>query len=1325
MSRTHVLTLGSVLLACLPALAQQRSAPTPRTTPTPPPRSTPALLPGALPPAARPSGTPAPAGLEERVVTERGQPTPAPKALHLDPSRQDLPYHHEAHPLGRGTTSFSAHLTGTAFRPMERAEVEALPGLDPRWTEPFVATRLGRHRKDPVALVDIYPYRRNAVTGQWERLTDFQLQLVEGRGGMPAGRPKSYPPSSRFSTGTWYRVQVVQDGVHALPYELLEGMGLSGEVPSDQVNLYGRHHGMLPFENEQLPATDVVPNAVVVDDGGDGAFGPGDRILFYATGPQRWDLDGGTGRYRHTKHVFTDSASYFVGIGVEDPVRVATLPQVTDGATRTSTSFDDRQFLETDAVTLLKSGRELFGDAYDLTTTYSYNFSMPFLRPQDPACLVMDVLSRTLGTGNASSWRVVSGLALDTSVAVQGVPTGYTGEQAKATRHTFCFNGTGNNVPFTVTFNKHNPASSVGWMNALELHARRDLRMVGNQLLFRDLTSVGAGEITDFVLEQASGALTIWDITEPTAAAQVPFTENGAQKLFRLRTDSLRQFVAFRTSGLLTPSAAGAVPNQDLHATPLPTDLVIVTPDAFRPAAQRIAERRAGEGLNVRMVSPQEVYNEFSAGMRDATAIKRYMKLLYDRAGSDQELMPRYLLLFGDGSYNNLNRAASNQSFLPSYQTANSWHASLSYCSDDYFALLDDEEGEYQGDLVDIGVGRIPVSSVAQAQEMADKVLNYDRLQLLTSGGDQCAVGSDGGANDWRTWLLFASDDQEGDAFESTVHMSQSDALATTVENQYPCYNLTKVYLDAYQQSSTPGGERYFQAQADLRDGVQRGALLVNYVGHGGEVGWAHERFLDNNTILGWTNSDRLPLFMTATCEFSRWDDPARTSAGEYVLLNPRGGGIGLMTTTRIAYSNQNYALSQDFYDHVFERTDEMGRPAALGDVFRRTKVDITTAQPSQVNHRNFTLLGDPSLRLAMPRNEVRITAITDTLGAPLDTLQALGTVRITGEVVDPGGDVLTGLNGVVVPTVFDKRVQQQTLANDGGSPFPFSIRKNIIYRGKASVSEGRFDFTFVVPRDINYAVGPGRVSCYVEGLSDNGCGATNEPLVGGTATNVALDEQGPDVQVYLNDERFVRGGLTNEAPLLLVKLFDANGINTMGSSIGHDLVAVLDENTDQAIVLNDQYEADLDTYRSGTARYRFDGLAEGGHTLRVKAWDVFNNSAEASTEFVVAPSAELALDHVLNYPNPFTTSTQFFFEHNRPCSTLDVQVQVFTVSGRLVKTLDRQLACEGFRSEPLAWDGCDDQGDKLGRGVYVYRLNVVTSEGEKAEKLEKLVILR
>ncbi len=1242
----------------------------------------------------------------------------------LDMDRGGLPVWSEQFALPAGADAFNVTLEDAHYELVPAGLLDQMPDLRNVGSEPVVRTSVSIHRKQPYGRVSIEPFRLSRSTGQVERLVDFRLIMGGVQASGPPVRPKSYPPSSKLASGEWFRFMVAADGVYRITYEQLQSIGVDvNGLNSDRINIYGNHFGQLPYQNNVERPTDLMVNAIEVVDGGDGTMGPGDHLLFYASDAQRWDTlaDG----FVHTKNVFCDSASYFIGIDVEEPVRIASASLTMDPVDRTVTSFNDRQFIERDLSNLIKSGRVWYGETFDLTLSYTFGFSVPFLVPGDSATLRVTGAARTLGTSNYSSFDVASGSALNTNFTVQGVGTSYTGTYGRVFDRYLRFAPTGSSLPLTITFNKFNPVTSVGWLDYLELNCRRELRMIGSQLGFRDLTSVGPGIVSEFILDQSQTVSRIWEVTDPTNVRRVDYTVEGNAKRFRLHTDSLREFIAFRNDDFLTPTFIGRVPSQNLHATNLPTDLVIVCPPEFQSAAVRLAEQRMSEGLAVLIVSPQQVYNEFSSGARDATAIKRYMRLLYDKAGSDPNLMPRYLLLFGDGSYNNWSVAIGNQNYIPSYQTLNSLDPTKSYASDDYFGLLDATEGELSGDGVDIGVGRLPVSSSTQADEAVDKILNYDRLRLLSLTGSSCAVNGDGGLADWRTHVLFASDDQEGDGFEGIIHMDQSDGMARRVENEHPEFNVDKIYLDAYQQVSTPGGERYPQATAELRERVEKGLLLVNYVGHGGEVGWGHERFLDNSTILGWNNGERLPLFMTATCEFTRWDDPGRTSAGEYVFLNPNGGGIGLMTTSRLAFSNQNEQLANRFYDHVFEPLEELGRDQRLGDIARKTKKDMADSFPTQVNHRNFALIGDPSMRLAMPRGRIVISAVTDTLGNAVDTLKALATVRILGFVDDGSGQPQADFNGIVVPTVFDKAQQQATLANDGGGPFNFYLRNNVIYRGRATVTNGQFSFTFVVPSDINYQVGPGRVSCYAESYSSNASGYSNTPLVGSSATDVAQDTNGPQVNLFLNDENFVHGGLTDENPLLFGKLFDENGINTVGSSIGHDLLAVLDENTEQAIVLNDLYEADLDTYKSGQVRYRFNDLAEGPHTLRLKAWDVFNNSSESTTEFVVANSAEMALDHVLNYPNPFTTHTEFFFEHNRPCTTLDVQVQVFTVSGRLVKTLNQQLACDGYRSTGLEWNGLDDFGDKLGRGVYVYRLNVATPEGERADKFEKLVILR
>lgn len=1258
------------------------------------------------------------------VQAHRARPMAWADTMTLDPARQKLPVIHWVKPLPAGVTEVDVVLHDQVFVPLTTAEIALMPGLGRPGAEVAIDQGVGFHRKAPQAVVTIVPYRSNPATGAIERLVSYRSEVRSRRAGGGGGRANVYPDHSKLAGGDWFRFTVEKDGVCRVTYEFLQQLGVDVDgLASDAINVYGNHEGLLPFTNIPFRPTDLLLNAVEMNDGGDGVFGPGDALLFHASGATRWMR---TARgFEHVKNIYSETASYFIGIGTDPPKRVTTTAPVTAPPSDQVSSFVDMQVIDRDAVNVIKSGRTMFGEVYDNVTSYNYSFPVPNLRSSEPVALRVAVFARTVNN-QTSSFTIQAG-SHNQNIPVPGVNGDYDQSFGTWTSRNMSFTHGQAILPITATFNKYDPLTSVGYMDYLELNATRDLRLSSDQLLFRDTISVGPGRIGGFTIDGANGLHRIWDVTDPTNAINVPFEVNGAQRTFRMPTETLRTFIAFRNTGYLQPVAVGRVVNQDLHATPLPMDLVIVCPDQFRSEAQRLADRRLAEGLSVIIVSPQQVYNEFSAGQRDASAIKRYMKMLYDRAGTDPALMPRYLLLFGDGTYNNQVAEGTGQNFIPTYQTLNSWTPNRSYTSDDFYTLLDDGEGEAGWDIPDLGVGRFPVSDIGQARAVVDKVLNYGRLSLLSTPDASCTSGSEGGANDWRNWLLFVADDLDGNgAPNESVHTNNSEQLSDTVDVKAPWINQAKVYMDAYTQYSTPGGQRYPDGANALKERVQKGALIVNYIGHGGEVGWGHERFLDNSTILGWSNSDRLALFLTATCEFSRWDDPARTSAGEYVLLNPGGGGIGLLTTTRIAYSSDNQVINRAFYRHVFSPTDELGRPTRIGDTYRKAKLALTpSAGGPGVNHRSFALLGDPSLRLAMPGRGVYITSVTDTLGQPVDTIKALSVVRITGHVGDASGPD-PNFQGVAIPTVFDKQQQMQTLANDQpSSPVPFHLRKSVLYKGKSTVTNGVFTATFMVPRDINYSTGHGRISVYAESLDQNATGYTEDPLIGGSNSDVVSDANGPEIQLHLNDERFVNGGITDQTPLLWAKLFDQSGINTTGNGIGHDLTAVIDANTVNAIVLNDVYEADKDSYKSGQVRYRLNALPEGGHTLTFKAWDVFNNSSERTVDFVVTSSEEMALDHVLNYPNPFTTHTQFFFEHNRPCATLECQVQVYTVAGRLVKTINRRLNCEGFRSEPLAWDGLDDMGDRLGRGVYVYRLSVTAPDGAKADKVEKLVILR
>jgi len=528
------------------------------------------------------------------------------------------------------------------------------------------------------------------------------------------------------------------------------------------------------------------------------------------------------------------------------------------------------------------------------------------------------------------------------------------------------------------------------------------------------------------------------------------------------------------------------------------------------------------------------------------------------------------------------------------------------------------------------------------------------------------------------------------------------------------------VFFDAFKQESTPGGARYPDVNEAINEAVDKGSLIVNYTGHGGETGWGHERVLKVFDVNSWSNTTGFPLFVTATCEFSRFDDPGRTTAGELVLLNS-SGGIGLLTTVRLVFSSPNFTLNQTFYNEVFTKTNN--EYPTIGEIFMNVKNNASNV--SNPNNRNFTLLGDPALRLAYPIHNVATTKINGVNVSPNDTLKALSKVTIEGEVRDASGNKLTNFNGLIYPIVFDKPKQIVSLANDGGTPFTFDLQTSKLFKGKVSVNNGDYSYTFVVPKDISYNYGQGKLSYYAENQVEDANGYYTNFYIGGTADNYESDNIGPEIELFMNDENFVFGGITDEKPILLANISDVHGINMVGNGIGHDIIAVLDDKTEESFILNDFYEADLNSYQNGKVYFPFNDLEEGRHKLTLKVWDVYNNSSEATIEFVVVKTKDIVLEKVYNYPNPFTTYTEFWFEHNQPGKQLYAQVQIFTVSGKLVKTLDKHILNEGFRSTSITWDGLDEYGDRIGRGVYVYRLKVRTENYSVAEKYEKLVILR
>lgn len=1182
----------------------------------------------------------------------------------------------------------------------------------------------------------IVPFRINSQN-QVEELLSYNISWRESAAPAAAerrSRSSSFVTSSVLQSGNWYKIAVTQTGIHKLTKSFLTSLGISASaISGSNIRVFGNGGAMLPELNSAPRVDDLHENPILVVDGNDGSFDNSDYVLFYATGPTEWKKAPSTSalKYQPVKNLYSDTSFYFVTVDYNTgiPQRVQVQPSGTNPTHFTST-YDYYNFHEEDLISLAKSGRQLMGESFEFVPSYTFRWS-------DGGFVTGDSLLAECGVAAAfvsQTQFAVTGNGLNLNFLASGIPSS---DHPDYARYAFTTSGGINTVSqeIALTVERKTPKANA-WLDRLTVNARRQLQVGNRQIQFRDRRVSSPGFRTQFSVNSANPqSVQLWNVTDPRSPFIQAYnvTANGFE--FVASADSANEYCAAPPVDFYQPVNVGKVTNQNLHGI-MQADYLIITHPLFVAEAERLGSfHQDKEGYSYAVVTVDQIYNEFSSGRPDAAAIRDFIRMVYSRNTGSREL--QYVCLMGDGSYNNKSRnLVNNSNLIPTYQSISSFSPIESVTSDDFYAMMDPDEGlratERSTSLVDVGIGRLTCRTVNEVRAILDKIEHYyskqDNFQVhesipVSHQSSQSPIG------DWRTWLLFLADDGDG-----ALHMKQSDLLASLVKQKSPGYNLDKIMLDAYQRFSTPGGNRFPDAASDFERRMKKGALIFNYTGHGGEVGLTAERLVDVEMINRFDNFNQLPLFITATCEFSRYDDPNRTSAGELSLLNPRGAAIGLMTTCRLAFSSTNLTLNKLLIEKIFSVLPD-GRRPALGDIMRLTKRDLTI---QDFFYAHFHLLGDPALRLAYPDHQVVTTRVNGVAVSDpgADTLSALGKVTIEGIVTDLAGNKLD-YNGVVYPTVLDKEQTTQGLVNYAESaanygpgcdtcsvPFVFTQQRNILYRGKARVTNGNFSFTFLVPKDISFAIGPGKVTYYAtDGLTD-AMGHHSDVVVGGEANDAAPDNAGPEINLFINEKNFVSGGLTDDSPILYADLSDSSGINTSGIGLGHDITVVLDQKKDKPVVLNDYYEANLNSYQSGRIRYPFSEVAEGPHNLSFKVWDIQNNSSMMALDFIVAKRADVALKHVLNYPNPFTTRTKFFFEHNQSGVPLKVHIQVYTVSGKLVKTIQQTVVSDSFISDGIDWDGKDDFGDKLARGVYIYRLSILDVGNKKAEKIEKLVIL-
>ncbi len=1231
-------------------------------------------------------------------------------ALHFEKAQYEwsetkLPGFYDQRSIPGTPETVEINLTNLSFEPLSAAE-RALVANMSIGNEVLYEGSVNYIRKKAFARLKLIPVRKNPNSGALEKLVSFSWNATpQGNISARRARNNSWANNSVLASGEWYRVGVVKTGMFKLTPAFLNDLGINtASLDPRTLKVYGNGGGELPALNSAFRHDDLVENAIFVQGESDGSMDGNDFALFYAEGPNEWEYDYESDRFRHQRNNYADTNYYYITFGGGNGKRVSNVASAPGAPTHNVTTFIDYAQHENDWTNLVGSGRQWFGEYFDVTPSYNFTFDFPNLDNSEPIWINARAVARAPGSTNMSITPNSSSSSLTLSFnAVNPSPSA---DYVAASERSGSFSNTlANNVILTATYLDNGLPGSIAWLDYLEINVTRQLIHSGSLTSFRDPRVIGSGNVVAYALGNAQNA-TVWDITNPLSPQRVQGQLQGSTFTFSSSGDTLREYLSFSGTSFPTPAAYGKVENQNLHGEPV-SELVIVSPGKFLSEADRLAQfHRDHDNMTVKVVTPQEIYNEFSSGKQDISAIRDYMRMYYERAAGGSDL-PNHLLLFGDCSYDYKDILTTNTNLVPTFQSGASFSLYQSFCSDDYFGNLDPNEGEFIfADATDLSIGRLPVKTNLEAAQVVDKILAYHNESSL---------------GDWTQKVLFVADDV--DVFWETVLMTDADGLANRLDQDYPDLNIEKIYTDSYVQQSSSGGDRYPEAQDEIGNKVEQGVLLLNYVGHGGEVGWASERILEVNDVRSYENLDRLNVMMTVTCEFSRIDDPGRVSAGEYALLNPNGCSVALFSTMRVVFVGPANYLNRLFYNYAFEK-DTDGDYFTFGEIMRFTK----NASGTTSDRRKFGLLGDPAMQFHRPEYSVAISSVN---GEPLnsfnDTLSALSLVSVSGIVQNESGQKATDFNGALSATVFDKYTDLQTLDNSGvAAPIPFELQKNVIYKGKATVVNGDWSYQFIVPIDIAYQIDYGKFSHYAnQGLID-AAGSYREVYIGGTSDNPITDSEGPRIDLYMNDDQFVFGGITNEDPDIYAVLFDSLGINTVGNGIGHDLIAILDKESNNPIVLNDFYEADLNSFKRGTVRYPLSRIAPGRHHLYMKAWDVANNSAEAETEFVVAESADLALNHVLNYPNPFTTYTEFHFEHNRPAEPLEVQVQIFTVSGKLVKTLNTTVTTDGFRANPITWDGLDEYGDEIGRGVYVYRLKVRSMADNSAdEEYEKLVILR
>ena len=1093
---------------------------------------------------------------------------------------------------------------------------------------------------------------------------------------------------SVLRSGEWVKIRVQESGIYKVSYEDLVAMGFSS---ISNVSIYGVPAGNLPLLNstetpsglQQIPIYKVSSGST---------FTEGDYILFYGESPHTWEFDSSSNLFLPKTHTYSSYNYYFVTINQGVNLQITEETPPSENATSTITTFTERLFYEKDEVNPIRSGREW----YEYFTEKTIDFAANDIDVSKDVRYFIRLAGRDPSASRISI--SVNGISFPT-IETNGTST--SNPYAYITTQTHTFSTTKNTISLSLKA-LTTGINSRAYLDFASIYYTRKLQVNSGQLLFRSEKNASSVAVFELVSNQN---LTIWDVTNPLNPKKLRTNFASNKTTFKSSLSSDKEFIA-STSTFLQAEFVSTIANQDLLSN-TDFEMLIIAPEIYHDLAQELASVHGEyDKLRTKIVVLDDIFNEFSGGKPDVAAIRNYIRYIYDTKHKLE-----YVLLFGDGSYDNRDFDVADNTIM-TFQSKESLSSYASFISDDFFGIIDPNTGvnaqeRFVGELK-IAIGRFPVNTIEEAEIVTRKTIEY--------------ITNDSYRGDWQNDLCFVADDADKN---ERFHMSDADLLTKNIASNYPEFNFTKIYLDSYKQEVSSAGQRYPHANIAIDNALKKGCLVLNYTGHGSETLLAAEHAVSKATVSSWFNTKKLPLFITASCEVARYDDDSQRTLGEHLLLEKNGGAIALFSTTRVVFAFSNYVLNKNIYQTLFLCDSVTGEPLPIGKSFIKAK-ELTPNDFNQNKH-SFTLLGDPALRLATPKYKIILDSINGNDATTFsDTLKALSVTTIHGHVVDGFGTPASSYNGTLTLRLFDKSQTIETLGNDGNNTFTFQAYTNLLFRGKAEIENGTFSCSFIVPQDIFYYPGTGRLSMFCDNNTIQGNGIyTNVPIFG-TNTEAPEDNEGPSISIYMNDTLFEEGQQTHENPRLFVRIFDPSGINISSSAIGHDIAIILDNGTDQIhLTLNDFYSADKNTFASGTLEYPFTNLEPGHYTLTITVWDTYNNYSEQTIEFYVTSIEKITISSLINYPNPFKNSTTFRFKHNQADKDITAIIRIYNMQGALIKTITHNAFVTGFTDESIFWDGTTDGGSPIQKGMYLYTLSLKTEDGLETIASQKIIVLQ